>query len=397
MYDLGVQKPLQVLAILVVTVVVATAYAWLQPQMLTAGGKSPDGVEYSKAYQRFAGDASAIVAFPFCRRPGVPFLASRLPMDGTRAFLAVNLTAGAIAVFFCFLTLIELFPPRIAWFSILPMLFGIFSPIRFPNYLPYLVDAPAMAFYALAAWLYVRRLGLLAVIVLVLSSVVKESGAAFAVLFSLYLLANTGAETRRRLAIGLGIVIGAGLLLQYLLASRLCETGSVAMLILTYSYIHLRNPWGPLAFIAAASLTAGPFVFGWFYRGAPSRQVVDVGSPFCAVAGLTLIMAIFGVADMSRIIFLSYPLYVVFLAKQAARLSGTELTLLAAAGLTANRFLERIPDPSMPEGILRAKSFLNWVPEHGPISVSLALLAFWAVTYFVIARVTAFVRERSDT
>jgi hypothetical protein len=382
----------QAAAIIVVTLGVLAAYLKLQPQIEYAGGKSMDGTQYSAFYDRFAGAASS-PEFPFCRRPAVPWLASRLGMDETRAFLTVNLVAGAITVLLCFMTLLEVFRPRIAWFAILPMLFGIVGPIRYPNYYPYLVDVPAMALYALAAWLVVKRLGVAAVVVLALSTVVKETGVVFAAVFSCCLVLNAAAGTRRRLALTLLVITAGGAVLGSVVASRFCETsGGYVWKMLTYGYIHVRNPWGVLEMIAAASLVAGPFVFDWFYGRDRSRRPFALDDPFCAAAVVTVAMAVVGGSDVTRYFFAAYPLYMVWLARQAERLPGLELSVLALAGLTANRFLERIPDQSGEGGLLDVKSYFSVVPEHGPVSVSLALIAFWAVTYFAVDRLAQHMR-----
>jgi hypothetical protein len=385
----------QAAAIIVVTVGVLAAYLKFQPQIEYAGGKGMDGTQYSAFYQHFAGADSA-AEFPFCRRPGVPWHASRLGMDETRAFLTINLAAGAITVLLCFMTLLDVFRPRIAWFAILPMLFGIFSPIRYPDFYPYLVDVPAMAFYAMAAWLVVRRLGVPAVVVLALSAVIKETGVVFAAVFSCCLVLNAAPGARRRLAATLLAITAGGALLGSLVASRYCATsGGYVWKMLTYGYIHVRNPWGLLEMIAAASLVAGPFVFEWFYGR--RRRPLTLDDPFCAAAVVTVVMAIVGGSDVTRYLFAAYPLYMIWLAKQAERLPGLELSLLAAAGLTANRFLEKIPDQSGEGGLLDVKSYFSVVPEHGPISVSLALIMFWAVIYFAVDRIGRHMRAPRST
>jgi len=383
------RKARHAVAIVIATLGVLTVYLKWQPQIEYAGGKGMDGAEYSRFYERFTGAGSA-VEFPFCRRPAVPFVASRLGMDETRAFLAVNLVSGAITVILCFMALLEVFRPRIAWFAILPMLFGIFSPIRYPNYYPYLVDVPAMAFYALAAWLMLRRLGVAAVAVLALSTVIKETGVVFAAVFSCCLVLNAAPGTRRRLAAILVIIVGSGAVLGALIASRFCATsGGYVWKMLTYGYIHVRNPWGVLEMLAAVSLVAGPFLFGWFYRADRSPRLAALDDPFCAAAAVTIAMAIVGGSDVTRYLFAAYPLYMIYLARHVERLPGLELAMLAAAGLTANRFLERIPDQAGEGGLLDVKSYFSIVPEHAPISVSLALIAFWAVAYFAVDRISA--------
>jgi hypothetical protein len=374
-------------ASVIVTLGVLAAYFAWQPQIESDNGKGMDGTQYSAFYARFAGADSA-VEFPFCRRPAVPFLASRLGMDETRAFLTVNLAAGAITVILCFMALLDVFRPRVAWFAILPMLFGIFSPIRYPNFYPSLVDVPAMALYALAAWLMLRRLGVLAVAVLALSTVIKETGVVFAAVFSCCLVLNAAPGTRRRLAAILSLLVAAGAVLGAVIASRYCATsGGYVWKMLTYGYIHVRNPWGVLEMLAAASLVAGPFVFDWFYRPGRSPRLVALDDPFSAAAIVTVGMAIVGGSDVTRYLFAAYPLYMIYLARQAERLPGLEMGLLAAAGLTANRFLERIPNQAGEGGLLDVKSYFSVVPEHAPISVSLALIAFWAVTYFLVDRI----------
>ena len=165
-------------------------YSLKQSQITVENGKGWDGKAYFSMYENFRDGGAKQSEYPFCKRIGSPYLAHLVSNDPKTGFLTVNLVSGVITSLSVFLVIL-LLSERVdlAYFCSLPLLFYLYSPLRFTFYHPYFVDPPALALLSLGilALLYRRYF---IVIVLVLSSACfRESGLYYSVFFLVSLLA----------------------------------------------------------------------------------------------------------------------------------------------------------------------------------------------------------------
>lgn len=345
-------------------------------------GMGWDGRSYHAIYEYFVGSsASAQFEYPFAKRSGLPYLAAQLPLDAPRAFLLINMVSGFLAVLFTCLALRARFTGLVLYAAILPLCFYLFSPLRFSVYYPFMVDPPAIFLYAVAFWGVATERHYLASAALVASCAFRESGVYYALLMPCVLF-FAGGMTRRKL-LGMVLLGSCGALLTSLI--QLPSAGGSQLLVVACNVRDkLANPFGLMRVVAGLSMTLAPFILA---ASAPAwaRLIKDpVGIMAVAFGGLSAFMAALGGADTTRLFYVGYPLYAFALAGLIRDEAPAKVAFLALAGLVANSFLRRIPEPA--GGAISADStgFFGIFPDHGHLAVAAALLLYWAAVFVVV-------------
>ena len=378
------RKAAEFLVVVLIMALVAGWYFIKQPQLTVADGKGHDGVTYHKIYLHFKGaTAETVYEPPFNKRVGLPWLAAQLPLEETRAFLLINLGSGLLTVLLTYLTLRGRVTAVVLFACLAPLLCYIHSPIRFPNFYPYLVDPPAMLLYAAAAYLLTRRHFFPAVAVLVLSCLFREAGVYFAVGVGAFLLWH--GDYPRRSALGL-IAFGlSGALLVW--CCQLPPSQDVGQLIVVlYNIKHkLLEPSGLLRVIAGVSLTIAPFALCLMRTGRSALAPSGMAHCFAAVGLLlSLVMGAVGGSDTTRIFFTGFPLYALLLAEWLHDEPPLRVALLAVAGMVANYFWLVILDPLTALPINDTSGIFSLTPDHSHISVAMSVLIFWFLCWLLL-------------
>ncbi len=364
--------------VLLVTVLAMFAHSKSQKQILAGGGDGWDGISYHALYDHFVGkQAAAPAEYPFCKRTGLPYLASRLNLDAAKSFLVINLVCGFMAIGFCYLVLVGRYSSLTVWACLMPMLFYLFSPVRFPHYYPFTVDPPAVLFYAVTAYFLSRAFFFPAILALVLSCLFKETGALLAILLPLALFAMKRVNAK---ALVLMILLAlSGLLLMKLIQQGDCS-GSQFRQASHNIALKLTHPMGVLKWVAGISLTLAPFLIPALQNRLPAFKDLETAAALSAVfLALAVVMGLAGGSDTSRIFFIIYPLYVLFLGALIDRAPTGAVVVAMAGGLIANRAFNRIPEPQNYHPDNDVSGFFSYFPDHGHIDGALSLILFWIV------------------
>jgi hypothetical protein len=354
-----------------------------QPQVNVADGKGWDGVTYHAMYLHYKGVASKeVYDAPFNKRIGLPWLASRLPLDATSAFRFINLASGLAACLLLYFALSQKVRGVAAFVCTLPMVFYIFSPLRFANFYPFTVDPPAVMFYALAALLITRKHFVSAGAALVLSAFFRESGTYMALALAGALALND--KTRRPTAVLICLIVAAGAMATVMLQLPGTEYSQFRTVMSSFKH-KVLEPLELLRVIACIAMTLAPFLICRARRvgGAPDEADEQdvVGRWFLM---LCLAMAIFGGSDTTRIFFIGYPLFALFLAGWVDRADGLTVALAAAAGMIANRFREMIPQPVGTWPNHDVSGLFAITPDYSHIGVTAGFAFYWAASWFFI-------------
>jgi hypothetical protein len=335
-------------------------------------------------YLHYKGVSSeAVYDAPFNKRVGLPWLAAQLPMDATLAFRSINLLSGLAACLFLYFALQPRVRGGVVVACLLPMVFFIYSPIRFPNFYPFTVDPPAMMFCALAALLFSRRHFVLAGAALVASAFFREPGIYFAFTLGFALAVH---DRRHRPAAALiwamalaGAVASAMLHLPGTQYSQFL----VVMSNLKHKLLH------PLGFVRSAAcilMTLGPFLI---CKARAMRDQPGDNDEIRAISRwfllLSLAMALAGGSDTTRIFFIGYPLFALMLAGWVSRADVLTVVLASSAGLFVNRFCQTIPQPAGIWPKHDVSGLFAATPDYAHPGVVVVFVIFWVACWFVIA------------
>lgn len=381
---------LNFILVFLVTSFATMFYLYSQPQNTEFNGLGSDGRDYYKMYQYYSGKSSdELIRYPFCKRPGTPFLASLLPFSAKNAFLAVNLISGFLAIIFTFFALSKVSNILIKWACILPLIFYQFSPIRFPNFYPYIVDPPAICLYALSVYFLTRENYWWSIAALVISCFFKEQGVYFAVMIGLVFLILKKKKTS--LCIGMILFSLGGIVLNYYSRFPSHRDGSQLATILEFFNKRFSNGGdGFISGLNGIALTLAPFILtlrinalGRLWSLLKSDSILMIITSWFLMA---LAMGLFGGADTNRIFFVSYPLFVLFLANLMEEQKTFKIGLFSLAGLIANDFLGFIYEN--PHQNLIPRLFDSLSGQFVPLPVS--NLFFWLFIYGVWAALKKF-------
>jgi len=362
-------------------------YSRTQPQIKDNGGYGPDGINYYHIYKYYKGDADhGKVYWPFNKRTGLPWLASKMPLSDRSAFLTLNLVSGLLIILFCYLALKKSTSGAALCASLVPVFFYLHSPLRYSFFYPYTVDPPAIACYAISAFLIVKNRYWEAISVLTLSCVFREQGVYFALIIGPTLWIIKNVSFRVALLMSGYALIGffVNFLVQYPSPLYTAElTGSQVDVLLQYAQRRLLNIEGFLSAVTAISHTFAPFAFAlpaiWAWRKNPPIPAVAIS---CAAFLLSVGMALLGGLDVVRIFYIGFPLYVIFLGSLMTKYSLRRIIFFAAAGLIANTFLS-------PISLTTVSPHEWWIPQlfdslagrSVPLTISFG--TFWAFIYAI--------------
>jgi hypothetical protein len=369
--------------------VLAAIYAFFnvnrQPQIEINEGKGWDGVYYERMCEYFKTGKSDEIKAPFGKRVAVPYLASLLPTDSRTAFLVINLSAGALAVFVTALALGHMLRPTGVIACTLPLIFYFFSPIRFAPFYPFTVDPAATFLYALSVLFIVQKRHWCAVLTLSLSIFVRESGFYFAMVLPLVLWLRN--ELSRKQAISMAL-----LAIAFYVAASFLHLGVPGVSHLKVSAIYIwkkmLNPVELVKVTAGILQTIGPFVILFSLWPRHERPMKGLGLNIeSGMFLLALLMACLGGADTTRIFYIAFPLFVVLLARQASGRPLSLLVFITTAGLIANRFLAVVPQPSGAKPANETEGLFVMFPDYAhPAHASVALF-YWVIVYVVAKQV----------
>ncbi len=267
----------------------------------------------------------------------------------------------------------------------LPVFFYLFSPLRFPYYYPFTVDPPAFAFYAISAFFLVKGNFLGSIISLTLSCFFRESGVYFAILIALAVIFINGENKQRSIRLIPMLLISlSGILITNVIQEGGCS-GSQFTVILSSVRGKLTDPFGILKFLAGISITLAPFFIGSNLKELVSFDKNDL---IKRISGMTLVlslvMAAAGGSDTTRILYISYPLYVVYLAGIVEKKNWLLVIFISVGGLIANHFLTRLPEPQnyIPENDI--SGLFSFFPDHGQIVIAIGFLVYWALLSWIV-------------
>jgi hypothetical protein len=386
-------------AVYILFVICLAIFYWnIQPQTQINQGKGFDGLFYSQMFETLTGKQALDPVWPFCKRIALPWIAAQLPLEGVRGFYLVNQLSALAAAALVYLSLNRRFSPMVAFLAAMPMAFHLWSPLRSTNFMPFLTDGPPVAFYALAAFLMTLRKPVEATLVFLLSSFFRETGFVLAAVTALFAVVGSNRWKQSLLIIGVAWIATFGVS-RFVVPRGLCW-GSQLQVVVEWSTIHLGDPHNLLRVLAALSLTLAPFLYRALTSERPSPAAAaptdlsraDVWA-FVMLA-LALVMTVAGGSDMTRIMFLSYPLYVGVLATQFRGLHPIAGAGLAGLWLSANWAFAAIKDPvTLKVPNEDTTGMFGMAPDFGNISVGIGILVFWMIG-FILLRLAERLLER---
>jgi hypothetical protein len=320
---------------------------------------------------------------PFNKRVGLPWLAAQLPLDETTAFKSINVAAGIVAAFFTFLILRGRFRPAVITACMIPLACYVFSPLRFPNFCPFVVDPAAMMFYAIAIFWLSRGWPILAAVLLATSTLFRETG--FYLTAALALSIWLSDRRMRRTALTIGLMAVASLALSNLVALP----GGPYSQLRVFLWCVREKFLDPLEFLRVAMCfmaTLAPFLL----CAAPKRLLFRGETDLATVASrnflfICLAMAAFGGTDTTRLLFIGYPLYVLALAGWSRDADVRTIVLTALVGMAANRFCLIIPLPTSPTPGEDSSGLFDTTPDYAQPGVVVAFAAYWLACWLLVA------------
>ena len=378
------RPPLNSLVVFCLILAISAGYFCTQDQVYVADGKGVDGVTYHKMYLHYKGVSSeALYDAPFNKRIGLPWLAAQLPLDATLAFRSINLFSGLAACLFLYFALRSRVRSGVVVACMLPMVFFIYSPIRFPNFYPFTVDPPAMLLCALAALLFSRKYFVAAGVALVASAFFREPGIYFALALGLALAFND--RRHRPTAALICIMALAGAVATTLLQLPGAQYSQLLTVVSNLKH-KMLHPLGLLKSAACILMTLAPFLI---CKARTLRSTHQDNDEIYAIGRwlllLCLAMAFLATGDITRIFFIGYPLFVLMLAGWVSRADPLTIVLSSLAGLFANRFCLTIPQPSGTWPKHDVSGLFAITPDYAHPGVVTAFAAYWVACWFVIA------------
>jgi hypothetical protein len=351
-------------------------YAKFQRRIIAGDGLGWDGKSYFALYSEFRGvELASPVQYPFCKRTALPFLAAALPLEPASAFISINVVAGFLSVLVTYAALRRKVSPPAALLSVLPLVFYLYSPIRFPFFYPFYVDPPAMLLYAAAAYCLARRWPIGAVVAILMSGFFREAAIYYAAVLAgaAYLLRWIS----RTQLVWLGGAGAAAVAAQMWAYAGPCA-GSQLMTVAESTfgpYGKLDSFTGAVRTLAALSMAVGAFVP--LLRDAARREYDDVAAVSGVLLVLSIVFAVFGGSDTTRIMYVAFPLYAIYLASLVEASDKLRAVVLAVAGLLANSFAKRIPEPAAYAPNNDLTGLFAFSPEYAHIGIAAALLVYW--------------------
>ena len=366
---------------ILIVLLVTLFYGNYQQRLKAGDGKGWDGKSYYEMYENFQYDERSEIQYPFGKRLGTPFLASLASKNAEKGFIIVNVISGIIALLMTYWLLCSYTRDiYLIYFCLLPLLFYLYSPIRFPFYHPFTVDPPAVALLATGAMLYVNKKYIIAVLVMLVSAIFRESGVYYSIVMLLFVLYDYYREHKYVKLCVLIVFYSFGMIIVYNLLNYFpyINEGGQIKTIVKMLLIRLSDPFGILRVMAGILMVVGPFMYKVNFRK------IKVNEPYFIFLTMSLVMCALGGFDVTRIFYMGYPLYVLSLVPLIEKYNKVELLLLSIAGLIVNRFIARIPEPQnyMPNNDM--KGWFTYTPDHAGIWIVTGIILYWVIVYNIL-------------
>jgi len=358
----------------------ARAFVYQDPVSVN-DGLGWDGVHYDRLLRWIVDPATVDVlpARPFSARVGSALVLAAVddPRFGHRE---LNLLAGALFV----VALVVGTRPfwrgdPVAFAAAVGLAaFLFFAPLRYAHFHPVYVDPPYLLLTAVSAGLLWRGRYLGAILAALAAVPFRESA-----LVGVVLAGGTWAAVSdrplRAAAITAGFVaLGLGL---HAAGSALGggAPGSSIAIAGTWLYRFVLEPTRPLAVIAAALMTIGP----WFVLR-PRPGAVPEPAMLAVRVGVVAAVVAFGLAavggcNATRIFYGFCPFYAapLLVAFRGASVSSAAVALLS--WVIVNRMLDKYHEPRAVEPAHDLTGFYAQFPDYAHPSIALAILAVWAL------------------
>lgn len=376
--------------LLALTVITLLLYGRLQPQIQFANGLGWDGVEYAKIFSAFREHITRHdIAFPFCQRIGVPFLAAALPTSNTIvAFKIINAIAGGIFSLLIYAIGREAQLGR--YYSSLAFLITLlhfFSPLRFTAYYPVYTDPLFLALSAAAFLALLKRKLLFCYALLLLAYPVREATLYIAPFFGIATFYLYGYKKEY---IWQFVALMCSLLIMKLSINTLMDChGSQFITAFSWIYRRLSDPQSFITFFAAVSLTAAPIAYLSPFGSLNRIEKISL---------FALIMAAFlswvGGTDTTRIFFSFFPLYFIVIFSTIKK-QGFIFSLFCLSGyLIVNQAGRKILEPLHNWPMQDESGFFWQFPDHARPEVSLMILAVWLLLFGSYQKISALFKKQ---
>lgn len=359
-------------------------YSLWQPQILHNYGMGWDGQDYINLFKNFLNkNENFSIPYPVCKRVAFPYLGGLFFNDSRQFFLFSNLLSGFFSALIFFLAVRKEFNFFISFIGTLPLIFYIFSPIRYSFFLPYSSDALAVFLYSLALFFIIRKHFLTTILLLLISSFFRESGLYFALALLAFIFFTNKISKIKLLQFSL--VIFAGSIITTFFYYGECD-GSQLRTILAFSYLKLFDHNGFLRIFAAILLTLAPFILikKQIIPDFKKNNHIHIG--FIMII-MGLLMAVFGGGDTSRVFYTSYPLYAPYLLSLISREPKLKVSFFALGGLIINKIFMKIPEPQSDwpnwPNYADTIGFFSFFPDYADITVSLSIISFSLIMVIV--------------
>jgi hypothetical protein len=355
-------------------------YANHQPQIKAGEGKGWDGKSYYAMYQNYQDGGTRYIGYPFFKRIGSPYLAHLISNDAKTGFLVINIISGAIASYALFWIIYYRNKNiYIVLFCIFPILFYLSSPIRASFFEPFTTDPPVIALLALSVLFFENKQYVIAASLIMLSTVFRETGVYYLLIFNLFITYDSYKEKKYNTILAIVSIFISSIGIIYYQNHGLLSSGG-NQLITAFDWLKARllNPVETLRFFAALSLTIGPFIYKINYYKFKYQDI------YLTLFLFSILMSFVGGSDITRIFYMSYPVYVIFLVKLIEKYNKIELFVLSVAGLNVNRFLAKIPEPQNYWPDHDTYGLFILTPDHSEVIVALGIIIYWIIVYYFL-------------
>ena len=374
---------------ILITILITLFFIWWQPQILAGQGYGWDGKIYHKMYDFFINRTLVTEnTYPFCKRMGTPFIASLLPFEELKNFLVLNIASGIFCAIFTFMLAKIYYKFLISCALSLPLLIGIFAPIRFSNFYPIYTDPLFMMNCAIGMFFLAQRIFFISAVFFVFSSFAREAGVFIILCILLWGILSKNFSKKEVFYFIFAFFLSISL--SFYSKEIFGCSGSILSTVFSWGFSRLSDFTKIERFIAAILMTIAPFLVCMNSNLAlnlnkrsidnnlsnvnivPLPQIKKLGF---LIFILSILMAFFGGSDSTRIFYSTYPLFFVFF---AASLTTDILSIFYFSCIVSiiNSFPKKIPEPLeyLPNNDI--SGLFSLFPDYAHISISNSLILF---------------------
>lgn len=375
---------------------VALLASWLwQPAVTLNGGLGWDGINYGHLYEKFvAGSSTLPLVAPFHQRIGMPFLASRLPLDPRLSFYLLHslfwLGAMALLALTCrkglqiphSLTILGIVWLQIHWVS---------TPRATASY-TFMVDSASIFFtMALTYGFVTRQRATLFIMLAFVGTFFKETVLLWCLClsFGAFFMADKKEKKAAWLALAIAIVVSKAVSVYCNEVVPVATNPGPWTTIENWIRIRALQPFEYLRYLAATFNATGGLLSIFIFTAMKffkDRDRDNTLLTLMAAAGAYLGLCFFAGTDLTKFALmsfpLSFPLVLALAAKYIAAARYRSIVLLVALTLPVTHFLELIPSPFKGRELpnLDANGPYSWMMEYAhPFLVAAWLAYFLAV------------------